>query len=427
MKVAITGAGCVTPIGIGVEDFLRGWRAGALAITEAPWAKHAPLPLLAAPVPDEFDPVAALGERVASGTDRCAQYAIVAAEEALRSAALDTPDSLDPLRTAVVDGTAMGGLSTMLRAQHQYATTGVEGIPPKTMLAGQTNLGAAQIAIRHSLHGPLRTVTTACASALDAVGAAVELLALGKADVAICGGSDAAAVSGVEGFVPVFSIAGRVYGMESPVLDPQRAVMPFDTDRSGIVFGEGAAWFVLETVEHAEARGASPLGWLLGTGSCADGYHPSSPEPTGRWEAHAMRLALAEAGVEPGEVDFVMAHATGTPKGDLAEANAIADVFEDCPVSPPVTALKGNTGHTGGSSGAMSMVAALDVLRTGRIEPVLGTTDIDPAVTADIVVGHERQIEADVAVINAFGFGGQNATVVIGSPDHTGTGTQGPR
>ncbi len=422
MKVAITGAGCVTPIGIGVTQFLKGWRGGVLAITEAPWARHAPIPLLAAPVPDEFDPVEALGERVAGGTDRCAQYAVVAAEEALRCAELDTPGSLDPLRTAVIDGTAMGGLSTMLRAQHQYATIGVEGISPKTMLAGQTNLGAAQIAIRHSLHGPLRTVTTACASALDAVGTAVELLTLGRADVAICGGSDAAAVSGVEGFVPVFSIAGRVYGMESPVLDPQRAVMPFDTERSGIVFGEGAAWFVLETAEHAEARGASPLGWVLGVGSCADGYHPSSPEPTGRWEAHAMELALSDAGVTADNVDFVMAHATGTPKGDLAEANALASVFSDCSPSPPVTALKGNTGHTGGSSGAMSMVAALDVLRTGRIEPVCGTTDVDPAVTADIVIGKAREIDADIAMINAFGFGGQNAAVVIGSADHHGPG-----
>ncbi len=415
--VAITGAGAVTPIGIGVDGFLRGWREGTLGITEAPWAVHAPLPLLTAPVPDDFDPVPVLGERVTASTDRCAQYAIVAAEEALERAGLHQPGALDPLRTAVVDGTAVGGLHSMMLGQHRFDAEGIDGIPPKTMLAGQNNLAAAQIAIRRELHGPLRTVTTACASALDALGTGVDLLALGRADVAVCGGSDAAAVADADGFVPVFSIAGRVFGMETPELDPARAVLPFDVARRGIVFGEGAAWFVLETAEHADARGAEPLGWVLGVGSCSDGFHPSSPEPSGRWQAHAMDLALADAGIDAAQVDVVLAHATGTPKGDLAEARALERVFADCPVPPPVTALKGHIGHTGGSSGAMSMLAALEVLRTGRVEPVRGTTDVDPEVTIDLVIGEPRTIDAKVAMINAFGFGGQNACILVGAVD----------
>jgi len=418
MRVAITGAGGVTPIGIGVEGFLKGWRAGACGITQAPWGVHAPIPLLAAPVADGFDPTSILGERVTAGTDRCAQYAIVAAEEALENAELHRPGALDPMRTAVVDGTAAGGLHAMMLGQHRFDTEGIDGIPPKTMLAGQANMAAAQIAIRHELHGPQRTVTTACASALDALGTGVDFLNLGRADVAVCGGSDAAAVTDAEGFVPVFSIAGRVFGMETPELDPDRAVLPFDSARKGIVFGEGAAWFVLETAEHCEARGAQPLGWVLGVGSCAVGYHPSSPEPSGRWQAHAMDLALADAGIEAAQVDFVMAHATGTPKGDLAEARALERVFSHCRVPPPVTALKGHTGHTGGSSGAMSMLAALDVLRTGRIEAVRGTTEVDPAAAIDVVIRKPRMIHAEVAMINAFGFGGQNASIVIGSGNY---------
>ena len=237
--------------------------------------------------------------------------------------------------------------------------------------------------------------------------------------MALCGGSDAAAVSEAEGFVPVFSIAGRVFGMETPEVDPARAVLPFDTARQGIVFGEGAAWFVLETVEHARARGAEALGWVLGVGASADAHHPSSPEPSGRWQAHAMDLALTDADLEPSQVDVVLAHATGTPKGDLAEARSLQQVFEGCQARPPVTALKGHTGHTGGSSGAMSMVAALDVLRTGRVEPVRGTTELDPDVAIDVVIGGPRELRAEVAMINAFGFGGQNACAVISAGDRT--------
>ncbi|MFN8050324.1 MAG: beta-ketoacyl-[acyl-carrier-protein] synthase family protein [Acidimicrobiales bacterium] len=424
MRVAITGAGCVTPIGVGVDAFLDGWHGGMLGITQAPWSAWAPIPLLAAPIATGFDAVAVLGERVAASTDRCAQYAIAAAEEALAHAGLDAPGALEPTRTAVVDGTAMGGLSSMMLGQHLFDAQGVDGIPPRTMLAGQSNMAAAQIAIRHDLHGPIRTVTTACASALDALGAGVDLLASGRVDVVICGGSDSAAVTDVEGFVPVFSIAGRVFGMETPELDPSRAVLPFDVTRRGIVFGEGAAWFVLETAGHAEARGADPLGWVLGVGSSADGYHPSSPEPSGRWQAHAMELALADAGLGADRVDVVMAHATGTPKGDLAEARALEQVF---PTSPPVTALKGHTGHTGGSSGAMSVLAALDVLRTGRVEAVLGTTEVDPDVAIDVVVGAARTLDAGVAMVNAFGFGGQNSSIVIARTDDVPDDEQGVR
>jgi 3-oxoacyl-[acyl-carrier-protein] synthase II len=425
--VAITGAGAVTPIGIGVDAFLGGWHSGSLGITKAPWSDDAPLPLLAAPVPDGFDPLPILGERITAGTDRCAQYALVAADEALERAGLDGPGALDPLRTAVIDGTAAGGLHSIMLGQHRFDAQGIDGIPPKTMLAGQANMAAAQIAIRHQLHGPLRTVTTACASALDALGTGVDLLTLGRVDVALCGGSDAAAVSDAEGFVPVFSIAGRVFGMETPESDPARAVLPFDVARQGIVFGEGAAWFVLESAEHAEERSATPIGWVLGVGSCADGHHPSSPEPSGRWQAHAMELALEDAGLDASQVDVVMAHATGTPKGDLAEARALEQVFARCTVPPPVTALKGHIGHTGGSSGAMSLLAALDVLETGLVEPVLGTTDLDPEVALDVVLGAPRTIDARIAMVNAFGFGGQNACIIVGSSAHRPEQRRGTR
>ena len=415
-RVAITGVGAVTPIGVGHREFLAGWRGGVLAITEAPWAARAPLPLLTARVPDVFDPRETLSEREIASTDRCAQYALVAAGEALSQAGLDEPESLDPLRTAVVDGTAAGGLYSIMLGQHRFDTGGIAAIPPKTMLAGQANTAAARIALRHGLHGPLRTVTTACASALDALATGLELLALDRADVVVCGGSDSAAVSESEEFVPVFSIAGRVFGMETPEVDPKRAVLPFDVARSGIVFGEGAAWLVLESAAHVEARGGEPLCWVLGVGSCADSHHPSASDPTGQWQARAMELALADASLAAHRVDFVMAHATGTPKGDLSEARALGLVFGGSGAQPPVSSLKGHTGHTGGSSGTMSLIAAIDALRTGILEPVLGTNVVDPEMNIDVVSEQSRPVGREVAMVNVFGFGGQNTVALIGAP-----------
>lgn len=424
-RSAITGAGCVTPIGIGVDEFVSGWHRGDLGITQPTWAASAPIPVLAAPVSERFDPIPIIGERIAASTDRATQFALVASEEAIVQAGLHEPGALHPTRTAVINGTAGGGFYTLMHAQHCFDTGGIDGIPRKAMLAAQPNMAAAQIAIRHELHGPLQTITTACASSLDALGAGAALLDSGRVDVALCGGSEGMAAPD-ERFVPVFSIAGRIIGMETPAVDPQRAVLPFDVDRKGVLFGEGSAWFVLEAAEHAQHREVQPLAWVLGVGSCSDGHHPVSPEPSGQWQAHAMELALADAGIDAAQVDVVIAHATGTPKGDLTEARSLERVFSGCATPPPVTALKGHTAHTGGSSGAMSVLAALEVLRTGLVPPVRGTRKVDPAVNVDVVVGDPRVVDAKVVMVNAFGFGGQNACIVLGSAGHGPDRERGP-
>lgn len=419
--VAITGTGAVTPIGASTEAFVEGWHAGDLGVRPAPWTAAAPTPCLFAGVTDRFDPTTTLDERLIDGTDRFVSFGLVASDEAVRRAGFTNgAAALDPTRTAVVDGTSMGGFYSLMAAQAAFEAGGPAAIPPKTMLKIWTNMTAAQISIRHRLHGPQQTVTTACASSLDAIGLGAALIAAGSVDVAICGGTEggAPATDDGSGFVPVTSVAGRMLGMESPEVDPSRAVLPFDRHRSGIVFGEGAAWFVLESADHVERRGAAPLAWLLGYGSCADAHHPSSPDPSGRWEAHAMSLAQASAGLGPADIDVVLAHATATPKGDLAEIRAIAEVFSPATRGrgPVVTALKGHTGHTGAASGAMSALAAVDVLRSGRLEPVRGTDDPDPAVDFDLALTTTRHLDAEVAQVNAFGFGGQNASIVLGAP-----------
>jgi 3-oxoacyl-[acyl-carrier-protein] synthase II len=205
------------------------------------------------------------------------------------------------------------------------------------------------------------------------------------------------------------------YGMATPATDRLRAMLPFDANRSGIVTGEGVAFFVLESEAHARARGADVLAWVRGYGSLADGYHPSSPEPSGRWEARAMELAQADAGVGPADVDVVIAHATGTPKGDSAEIRALNRVFVEGAGRDEllVTGLKGNTGHTGASAGAMNVMAGMWAMRHGRLPNVAGTTDLDPEIRFDVVLREPRPVDLDVLQVNAFGFGGQDASLVV--------------
>jgi 3-oxoacyl-[acyl-carrier-protein] synthase II len=204
------------------------------------------------------------------------------------------------------------------------------------------------------------------------------------------------------------------YGMASGDADPARAMLPFAADRAGIVSGEGSAFFVLETAAHAAARNARVHAWLTGYASLADAHHPSSPEPNGRWEARVMELAQRSAGVSPTEVDALVAHATGTPKGDEAEIRALNTVFVDAGNERVVvTGLKGHTGHTGASSGGMNVIAGMRTMHGGRLANVAGTTTLDPEIRFDVALHEPRPIDLRVLQVNSFGFGGQDASIVV--------------
>ncbi|MEZ5321290.1 MAG: beta-ketoacyl-[acyl-carrier-protein] synthase family protein [Microthrixaceae bacterium] len=420
--VAITGYGEVTPLGIDADTTLDAVDAGGLGIRPAPWSGRRTedggvTEALFAGVPSSFDERSVLGERLAGGCGRQVAFGIAAAEEALERADLD-PRSLPPERTAVVDGTSMAGMYPLMLAQHGLERRGVQGVPPKTMLTVWSNMTAAQLCIRHGLHGPSLTITTACASALDAINHAAGLIRAGVVDVALCGGTEGGWPLGRPGselLVPATAVGARILGMESPSVAPDRASLPFDVDRKGIVFGEGAGWFVLESEDHRRRRGAVAFGWLVGSWSCADAHHPSSPAPDGEWEAHVMATAQRQADIEPRNVDVVFAHATGTPLGDIAEATALRRVFTDGD-GPVVTCLKGHLGHTGASSGAMATVSALRALGHGTVNPIRGTDRLDPAIDLDVVLHRPRRLDVAVAQVNAFGFGGQNASIVLRHP-----------
>ena len=412
--VVITGTGIISPLGHSVDRFVNGLRGDAVTIAPAPWTDEARGMFFWYSAVSGFEPAEWMSPRVAGGTDLFAQWAIAATRQAVEQSGLG---GLDPRRTAVVHGTSIGGGRAALKAQHDLDRGGVAAMDRKTLIKIWPNMAAAQISMMYDLHGPQLTITTACASSLDALGHAADLIRAGRADVALAGGTEggyALANGERDGdFVPAL-LAGQIpYGMVTGERDPLRASLPFDRARSGIVTSEGTAMLVLESAEHVRGRGARVLGRLAGYASLADAHHPSSPEPSGRWEALAMHEAQAAAGVRPEDVDALYAHATATPKGDLAEIRAINSAFAGRATPLPVTSIKGHIGHTGASSGAMAVISALDTMAGGAFPHTAGTRDVDPEAGFHVVTAAPAPVEATVVQVNSFGFGGQNASVVV--------------
>lgn len=404
-NVAITGIGILSPVGLDYESFATALNSGTVGIVAAPWADpdNGAYSWIA-PV-DGVDPHEFIDERLIGGTDEFTQYAIGAALQAVE----DHDAPLDPLKTGVVMGINQGGARALLNAQRLHDTEGPAAVPKKLNLQFPHNMPAAQIAMRWKLHGPSLTVSTACASSLDAIGVAARMIESGQCDVVLSGGAERA-------LCDTLYYSQAAYGMSRPIADPLRACLPFDIDRVGIVEGAGAGILVLESADRARARGARVYGLVSGYGCVSDSYHPSSPEPSGEWEALAMRHALAEAAVEPRDIGAIVAHATGTPLGDLAEVFAINDVFAEHP-ELPVTSIKGNVGHPGASAGVFGLATGLHALATGRVPHTAGTTKPEPEARFRVVT--EKPAEVDIAAfqVNAFGFGGQNASLVVRRAD----------
>jgi 3-oxoacyl-[acyl-carrier-protein] synthase II len=413
--VAITGLGVISAIGLSADDFHRAIMAGTCGIKPAPWPSA-----IAGQVPwwgtiGGFVPRDWMDEKIEDGTDLFAQFTLAATEQAVRRSGLG---ALDSLRTGIVFGSSIGGARALMKAQHLLDKEGPKAIPRKTEIQIYPNMAASQIAMRYGLHGPSLTLTTACAASLDALGNAALLIESGKADVVIAGGTDGGlslADGSADGdFVPATFYTSTLYGMIAPSADPRRAMLPFDVKRSGIVVGEGSAMLVLERGDHARARGAEIFGYLRGYGNLADGFHPSSPEPSGKWEARAMELAVQDAGLAPTDVDALIAHATGTPKGDTAEIRAINQVHAKGRSAPlPVAGMKGHVGHSGASSGAMALVTGLLGMQEGRFLAMANTDEPDPEAEFEIVIKQPKQVDLRTLQVNAFGFGGQNASIVV--------------
>ena len=413
MRVAITGMGVVSALGCETGSYFEKLRRGesgisAVELPNDPEGRR----IWCAQVTDVELP-SWCDERILDGTDILSQWAIAAADKAIGDAGIE----FDPLRTAVVHGTSLCGVRSVMRAQYEVDTGGASAFPRKTMMKALTNMPAAQICMHYGLHGPHLTVTTACAATLDAIGTAARMISSGICDAAIVGGTEAGETVTSGGmddqFVPAMVYAPAAFGMQSPVTEARLASMPFDVKRSGVVGSEGSAFFVLERTELAAARQASVYGYLRGFASLADAYHPAAPEPSGKWEARAMQLALDDAGIDADSVDALIAHGTATPKGDTAEIRAINTVHGDRRTPLPVASTKGHFGHAAAASGGMSLIAGLLGMQEAIFIHTANTDEPDPEARFDIVVRQPRDLNIDVLQINAFGFGGQNASIVV--------------
>lgn len=402
-RVVITGMGAVTPIGTGVEVYWNNLVAGKCGIDRLTHLDVSGLPVQIGGEVRDFDPTKFIPRNQVSKMARFTQFAYAAAGEALA----DSGVTIDPQRTGLVMGTAMNGVAEICETQEQYTKTGKK-VSPRFVPKVLGNMAACQIAMAHDIQGPSFTLNTACSSGIDAITLSVMLLRAGNADVMLAVGGESIACA------PVISSLATSNALSRNNDDPRHASCPFDTKRDGFVMGEGGGALVLETESHALARGAHIYGEILGCANNNDAYHITSPRPHGEGGAHCMALALADAGVRPEQVGYVNAHGTSTPVGDVLECDAIRTVFGDYAAQLPVSSTKGATGHLMGAGGITEVIACVLGIRDGILPPTLNVTDPDPACGLDCVPLAARPKEYDIAMSNAFGFGGQNASVVVG-------------
>jgi len=413
VRVVVTGMGCVSPLGQNVETTWRALLAGTSGVAPITQFDASTFKTRFAAEVKDFDPEALLGRRDARRMDRVTQFAIVAAGEALSSSGLAIDDG-NRGRIGVVLGTGIGGIGTLLKGAQVLAERGPHWVSPFMVPMMLPDTGAGQVAIHFGLRGPNLAVVTACATGTNAIGEAAEMIRRGAADAMVAGGSEAAIVPvALAGFNVMDAISIRND-------DPERASRPFDRDRDGFVLGEGAAAIILESLDHARSRRASILAEVAGYGTTNDAYHMSAPLEDGAGASACMRLALADAGLAPTEIDYINAHGTSTRLNDASETSAIKTVFGELAYSIPISSTKSMTGHLLGAAGAVEAIFSVLALREGVIPPTINYQTPDPACDLDYVPNQSRPAKIRRALSNSFGFGGHNASVILSEPPPNG-------
>ncbi len=395
-RIVVTGMGAVTPIGIGVPRFWENLIAGTCGIGEITRLDTEKLPLHRAAEVKDFKPKEHLSMRLVMDLEPFMQYAYVSAEEAIAQSGLDTHSS----RVGVVMGTALSGISLIGETHAQYAAQG-KAAGPKFLTKAMGNIAAAQLSIAHGIKGPSMTVSTACSSGGDAITLAALLIRSGAADAVVVMAGEAALCPAL-----IQSLC------KTGALSKTGESRPFDKDRNGFVMGEGGGALVLESEEHAQARGAVVLAALLGCANNTDAFNPVSPDPEGAGVSACIRLALQEAGLTPEQVDYINAHGTATKMGDVAETNAIRGVFGDHPAY--VSSTKGATGHMMGAGGVTEVIACIKAVETGVLPPNVGLTEQDEQCGLNLVTPENNRRPIRVALSDAMGFGGQNSCIIVG-------------
>ena len=400
--VAITGMGVKTPVGLGLDAFwdgLCGGRSAGAAITAFDTSDH---PVSFACEIHDFDVTSYVSAKEAAHLDRVSQLGFAAAADAIADAG---ELGADPGRIAVVAGTGVGGLLTLEAQIATFVTKGAMRVSPFLVPMMMSNATAAFIAIQYGFTGPNFSVVTACAAGANALGEGARLVRAGDADVVIAGGSEASiAPVGLAAFSRMGALSRRRD-------DPAHASRPFDKDRDGFVMGEGAGFVVLERWDRATARGARIHGAIAGYGRNTDAYHITAPSPGGEGAVRCMQLALEDAGLTTADIGHLNAHGTSTPLNDASEAEAVLKVFDGTP--PPISSVKGATGHLIGAAGAVELVICVLAMQQGVLPPTINYQVRDPDCDLDYIPNQPREVRACHVLSNSFGFGGQNASLIV--------------
>lgn len=402
-RIVISGMGAVTPIGGCVADFWKNLTAGMSGIGKLTRFDNAEIPVRVAALINDFHPEEHMPRRLAKDSSLFSQYAFAAAAEALRQSGLDT--AAEAWRTGIVMGTAMSGVTDIAKTQEEMSLSGESKVSPRFVPRILGNIAAAQIAIEYGLKGPSMTVSTACSSGGDAIKIAAMMLQAGEADTMLAVGAESI-------ICPLVTSSLSMARALSREEDPGLACCPFDIRRNGFVMGEGGGALVLETEEHAKARGAEILGYVLAAANNNDAYHVTSPAPDGHGARACMEAALGRSGLKASDIGYINAHGTSTPVGDSIEIAAIKEVFEGCRTA--VSSTKAATGHMMGAGGITEVITCLLACREGVLPATMNTSELDPACAGvDIITGSARRSGIRAAMSNAFGFGGQNSSIIV--------------
>jgi 3-oxoacyl-[acyl-carrier-protein] synthase II len=406
-RVVITGLGALTPVGLSAEETWEGLLAGRSGIDRIDIPELEDCPCQIAGELKGFDPGAYLGIKEARRMARFSQMAVIATQMALEDAKLSLSDE-EKDHVAVVHGTAVGGAVIETEdGLRRLGTKSLMRISPNHLLSLPPNMAAFQIARTFGFRGYSSTTVTACAAGAQAIGDAADVIRGGRAEVAIGGGSEAT-------LTPVaFASFAVMRALSTRNDDPAAASRPFDVDRDGFVMSEGSAIYILESLKHALGRGARIYAELVGYAANSDGYHVIAPNPDPIGPIKAIRQALADADMAPEQVDYINAHGTGTPLGDVAETQAVKEVFGDGAYDIPISASKSMLGHGLGASGALEMIACVLAIRDQKISPTINLDRPDPECDLDYVPHTARVAKVDVVLKNSFGMGNQNACLVL--------------
>ncbi|MFC4994176.1 beta-ketoacyl-ACP synthase II [Rubritalea tangerina] len=407
-RVVITGIGTVSPLGNDLNSTWEGLKAGKSGIDYITQLDTTDYPVKIGGEVKGFDPKPFFNDpKDARRADRYTQLAMAASKMAMDDSGMD-PEAVDKTRVGVMVGSGIGGLGTLEREHAKLIARGPGRVSPFVIPMMISNIASGMISMEYGFGGPNMVIVTACATSNHNIGEAWRMIKFGDADAFIAGGAEATMLPmGLSGFSNMKALSTRND-------DPQGASRPFDTGRDGFVMGEGAGVVILEELEHAKARGAKIYGELIGYGVSADAYHLSAPSPDGSGPCRAMHMALKHGGINPEDVDYVNAHGTSTPLGDISETTAIKLAFGDhAKEKLVVSSTKSMTGHLLGAAGGVELTACLMAMRDGVVAPTINLQDQDPECDLDYCANEAREMEVNVALSNSFGFGGHNATILV--------------